>query len=168
MTVNAGKSSTCGAELSLRGLALDNRLSWTAAYSFTRATFREYSEVEADGTVVDYKDNKIPFVPAHAFSASADYRFDVSDDNVLRSVTIGANVTGNGRVYWDDANTASQNLYAVLGAHVLVDMGCVDVDFWGRNLTDTRYCTFAMPFSGSYIGQRGNPFQLGVDVKMHF
>ena len=168
MTVNAGKSSTCGAEVSLRGLALDNRLSWAAAYSFTRATFKEYSETEADGTVQDYKDNKIPFVPAHAFSASADYRIDVANDDVLRSVTIGANVTGNGRVYWDDANTASQNLYAVLGAHVLVDMGCVDVDFWGRNLTDTRYCTFAMPFSGSYIGQRGNPFLLGVDVRMHF
>ena len=168
MTVNAGKSSTCGAEMALRGQALDSRLAWSATYSYTHAAFREYSETEADGTVVDYKDNKIPFVPAHAFSASADYRFDVDGDGLLRSVTVGANVTGNGRVYWDDANTASQDLYAVLGAHVLVDMGHVNIDFWGRNLTDTRYCTFAMPFSGSYIGQRGNPLQLGVDVRMHF
>lgn len=168
MTVNAGKSSTCGAEVALRGQAFDSRLSWTAAYSFTHAAFREYSETEADGTIVDYKDNKIPFVPAHAFSASADYRFNVSNDAVLRSITIGANVSGNGRVYWDDANSASQDLYAVLGAHVLVDMGCVNVDFWGRNLTDTRYCTFAMPFNDSYIGQRGNPLQVGVDVRMHF
>ena len=168
MTVNAGKSSTCGLEAALRGLAFDNRLSWAAAYGFTRATFREFTETQADGTVVDYKDNKIPFVPAHTFSAQADYRFDVPADGVLRSVTIGANVAGNGRTYWDDANTAWQNIYATLGAHVLVDMGCVDVDFWGRNLTDSRYCTFAMPFSGAYIGQRGNPLQMGVDVKMHF
>ena len=168
MTVNAGKSSTCGLELALRGQALDNRLSWAATYGFTHATFREYSDLQDDGTVVDYKDNKIPFVPAHTFSALADYRIDVAGDAVLRSVTIGANVAGNGRTYWDDANTAWQDLYATLGAHVLADMGAVDVDFWGRNLTDTRYCTFAMPFGGTYIGQRANPLQLGVDVKMHF
>ena len=168
MTVNAGKSSTCGLEVALRGLALDNHLSWAASYAFTRATFREYSDQQEDGTVVDYKDNKIPYVPAHTFCAMADYRFDVPGDAVLRSVTLGANVAGNGRTYWDDANTAWQNLYATLGAHVLVDMGCVNVDFWGRNLTDTRYCTFAQPFSGSYIGQRGNPLQLGVDVRMNF
>ena len=168
MTVNAGKSNTWGAEVALRGLALDNRLTWTATYSFTHATFREYSETEADGTVLDYKDNHIPFVPEHAFSASADYRIGVTGDAVLRAVTIGANVTGSGRVYWDDANTASQDLYAVLGAHACLDMGSVNVDFWGRNLTDTRYCTFAMPFSNAYIGQRGTPLQLGVDVRMHF
>lgn len=168
MTVNAGKSSTCGLEMALRGQAFDNRLSWAATYSFTRATFREYVDTKDDGTLIDYKDNKIPFVPAHSFSVLADYRIGVSDDEVLRAVTVGANLTGNGRTYWDDANTAWQNLYTLLGAHVLVDMGCVDVDFWGRNLTDTKYCTFAMPFSGSYIGQRGNPFQLGVDVRVKF
>ena len=167
MTVNAGKSSTCGLELALRGLALDNHLSWAASYAFTRATFREYSDTQEDGTVVDYKDNKIPYVPAHTFCAMADYRFDVSGNGLFRSVSVGANVSGNGRTYWDDANTVMQDFYAILGAHVLVDMGCVNVDFWGRNLTDTKYCSFAQPFSGAYIGQRGNPLQVGFDVRIH-
>lgn len=171
MTVNAGKSSTCGIELALRGMALDNHLSWAASYGFTRATFQEYKEEEmVDGvlTVKDYKDNKIPYVPAHTSCAMVDYRFDVCSDAWLRSVTIGANIVGNGRTYWDDANTVWQNFYATFGAHVLVDMGCINVDLWGRNLSDTKYCTFAQPFSGSYIGQRGNPLQVGVDVRLHF
>ena len=167
MTVNAGKSSTCGLELALRGQAADNHLSWGATYSFTRATFREYKETQADGTVTDYKDNKIPYVPAHAFSAIADYRFDVKGDAVLRSITLGANVTGQGKTYWDDANTASQGFYALLGAHALVDLGSLTIDFWGRNLTNTKYCSFAMPYSGAYIGQRGLPLQYGIDLKLH-
>lgn len=166
MTVNAGKSSTCGLEMALRGQALDNRLSWAATYSFTHAAFREYIDTDDAGNVVDYKDNHIPYVPAHMFSAMADYRFDVNDD-LLRAVTLGLNVSGQGRTYWDDANTVSQNLYAVLGAHARLDMGLVDIDFWGRNLTDTRYCTF-VTYSGGFIGQRGLPFQLGLDVRLHF
>ena len=174
MTVNADKSSTCGLEAALRGVAFDNHLSWAATYSFTRATFRKFTneEQDANGQVVtvDYKDNKLPNVPAHMFSAMADYRVDFRSDAVLRSLTFGANVTGNGKTYWDSANTASQGFYALLGAHLLADMGAVSVNFWGRNLTDTHYCPFAVysESTGGFIGQRGNPIQMGVDVRMHF
>ena len=174
MTINADKSSTCGIEAALRGNLFDNHLSWAATYSFTRATFRNFTNQEQDANgelvTVDYKDNKIPNVPAHMFSAMADYRVDFHPDAVLRSLTFGANVSGNGKTYWDSANTASQGLYAVLGAHLLADMGTVSVNFWGRNLTDTRYCPFAVysESTGGFIGQRGNPIQMGIDLRMHF
>jgi outer membrane receptor for Fe3+-dicitrate len=116
---------------------------------------------------VDYKDNYVPFVPQHMFSALADYRFDVSD-KALRSVTLGLNINGQGKTYWDEANTASQKLYATLGAHALMDFGKFNVDVWGRNLTDTNYATFGLAYSGGFIGQRGLPLQFGVDVRMHF
>lgn len=170
MMVNAGKSSSCGVELSLRGQVLDNHLTWAATYSFTRATFREYKDsvsVNKQMQEVDYKDNYVPFVPQHMFSALADYRFDVSD-KALRSVTLGLNVNGQGKTYWDEANTASQKLYATLGAHALMDFGKFNVDVWGRNLTDTNYATFGLAYSGGFIGQRGLPLQFGVDVRMHF
>ena len=116
---------------------------------------------------VDFKDNHVPFVPQHMFSGLADYRFDVVDA-ALRSITLGLNVSGQGKTYWDEANTASQKLYATLGAHVLMDFGKFNVDFWGRNLTDTNYATFGLAYSGGFIGQRGLPAQIGVDVRMHF
>ena len=171
MMVNAGKSNHYGVEAALRGKAFDDKLTWAASYGFTHATFKEYKDtvtVSGQKLEVDYKDNRVPYVPAHTFSAMADYRFDVADDAVLRSVTVGLNVSGNGKTYWDEANTASQKLYATLGAHVCLDMGAVSVDFWGRNLTDTRYATFGLAYGNGFIGQRGLPLQLGVDLRLHF
>jgi len=164
--VNAGKSYSCGMELSLRGLADNGHFSWAANYGYTNARFKDY--VDQD---VDYKDKYVPFVPMHTFSALADYRFDISETG-LRSLTFGLNMNGQGRIYWDEANTFDQKVYAVMGAHLSADLGCVNVNLWARNLTDTKYNTFAFLSKATgqavYHAQRGNPFQMGVDVKLHF
>ena len=167
MTVNAGKSSSCGLEIALRGMTANDHLIWAATYSYTRATFRDYEDVDGNNNPVNYKDNYVPYVPMHMFSALADYRIDICPNGFLKAMTIGANVNGNGKVYWDDANTASRGLYTLLGAHARLDMGCVDVNIWGQNLTDMHYTTFAT-YSGGWIGQRGNPLQLGFDIDFHF
>ena len=170
--VNAGKSYSCGLELALRGSHLDNHLTWSATYGYTHAAFKEYETKEsARGAKVDYKDNIVPFVPEHTFAAVADYRFDFSNAT-FRSLTVGANVNGQGKVWWDEANTFKQNLYAVLGAHILADLGVCKVNVWGRNLTDSKYNTFAFLSKATgkpvYSAQRGNPLQVGVDVTFHF
>ena len=170
MMVNAGKSHSCGLETTLRGSAFDNALDWGVAYSFTNAKFDEYivtkSAVGADvySVDLDYKDNYVPFVPQHTFSAMADYH--------IGRFTIGANVAGQGKIWWDEANTYSQKLYATLGAHADYDFGPVIVSLWGRNLTDTKYNTFAVQSSAAggtrYFAQRANPLQFGLDVNIHF
>lgn len=170
--VNAGKSYSCGAELTLRGMAADNRLSWTASYGYTHAAFKDYKTKEsARGESVDYKDNHVPFVPEHTFSALADYRLDISNA-ALKSITLGANVYGQGKIYWDEANTFDQKFYATLGAHCAADFGLCRLNLWAKNLTDTKYNTFAFlskaTGAASYAAQRGNPIQFGVDVSFHF
>ena len=155
MMVNAGKSHTCGLETSLRGRLLENTMDWAVTYSFTNAKFDEYDT---------YNDNYVPFVPKHAFSAMADYH--------IGQFTIGANVAGQGKTWWDEANTYAQKFYALLGAHADYDFGSVVVSLWGRNLTNTHYNTFAVQSSAAggtrYFAQRGNPFQVGVDANLHF
>ncbi len=170
--VNAGKSYSCGLETTLRGSGLGNHLSWSVGYGYTHAAFKEYkNRASAKAEEVDYKDNKVPFVPAHTLSAMLDYRFDFTDCFV-KSLTIGANTHAQGKIYWDEANTYSQKFYAVLGAHIGLDLGICKVNFWGRNLTDTRYNTFAFSSKATgkevYMAQRGNPFQAGLDVNIHF
>lgn len=172
--VNAGRSMSCGLEATLRGLALDDHLAWTLSYGYTRAVFDEYSDSLIVGgvkTLVDYKDHKVPFVPEHNMAASLDYRWDLTS-GPLRAITLGANLTAQGKTYWDEANTVSQRLYAVLGAHVGLDLGRVSLNLWGRNLTDSRYNVFATSSGAtgrlSWFGQRGNPLQIGADVKIHF
>ena len=51
------------------------------------------------------------------------------------------------------------------------DFGPVIVTLWGRNLTDTKYNTFAVQSSAAggtrYFAQRANPLQFGLDVNIH-
>ena len=154
MMVNAGKSHSCGMEATLRGRLLDNSIDWNVNYSFTNAKFDEYD---------NYKDKYVPFVPKHMVSAMLDYH--------LGSFTIGANMNAQGKMWWDEANTYAQKFYALLGAHADYDFGPVLVSLWGRNITDTRYNTFAVQSNAAggtrYFAQRGNPIQLGIDVNIH-
>lgn len=172
--VNAGKSYSCGVEATLRGSAVGNHLTWSATYGYTHAAFKEYttkSSSAATATDIDYSDNKVPFVPAHTMAATLDYRFDLGN-SAMKSLTIGANMNGQGKIWWDEANTYSQNFYAVLGAHVKADFGRCTLSLWGRNLTDSKYNTFAFSSKATgkevFMAQRGNPLQVGIDILCHF
>ena len=172
--VNAGKSYSCGVEATLRGSALDDNLTWTATYGYTRAKFKEYTDaVTVNGKTepVSYEGKYVPFVPQHTLAANADYRF-MLHGNVLRSITLGVNMNAQGKIYWDAANSYDQKLYATLGAHLDADLSPVIISVWGRNLTDTNYNIFAIDssFGGQklFFAQRGNPIQAGVDVRVHF
>ena len=177
MMVNAGKSHSCGLETTLRGRAFDNALDWGVTYGFTNSKFDEYEALNLTGWTPqspdddsylgvsqDYKDKYVPFVPQHTFSAMADYH--------IGKFTIGANVNGQGKIWWDEANTYSQKFYALLGAHADYDFGPVVVSLWGRNLTDTKYNTFAVSSSAAggqrYFAQLANPIHAGIDVRIHF
>lgn len=172
MMVNSGKSHSCGVEASLHGRAFDNRLDWALNYSYTRAVFDDYVDsVVTTGKAISYEDKDVPYVPQHMLAARADYRFDIAQTG-LRAVTVGLNGNMQGKTYWDNANTYAQKVYAVFGAHADADFGWLNVSFWGRNLTDTRYNTFAINSAATgetfYFAHRGNPFQMGVDLKFHF
>ena len=173
MMVNAGKSYSCGVEAMLRGRALDGHLGWDVSYGYTRAVFKEYTDsVSVDGAMqgVSYKDKRVPYIPEHTLSAHSDYRIDLGER--LRDITVGANIAVQGKTYWDNDNQVEQKMYSVLGAHVDAHFGVLTLSLWGRNLTDTNYNTFAtesrMAGTTYYYAQRGRPFQLGLDVRMHF
>lgn len=169
LTVNAAKSYSCGLEFSLRGHAIDNRLTYTLSYGYTHAAFKKYEDT-IDGHDVSYKDNLVPFIPAHTLAARADYCIPVSS-KALHALTLGLNTTAQGQTYWDEANTYSQRFYATLGAHLRFDFAKdISLNLWGRNLTNTRYNTFAFDSSATgtqlFFAQRGTPFQFGATVSV--
>ena len=168
--VNAGKSYSCGVELSARGRAFDNHLNYGLSYGFTHAKFKEYDDV-VDGVAVSYKDKRVPYVPMHTLAASADYRFDLQN-SVLRSITFGANVAAQGNIYWNEANTRAQGFYATLGAHLDFTFNSLTLSLWGRNLTNKNYTVFAFEYGHSatspFYAQRANPTQAGIDLRLHF
>lgn len=170
MMVNAGKSHSCGVEAALRGQALSGNLDWMVNYGYTRAIFDEYVDGEGE-EAVSYKYKRVPYVPMHTLSGMADYRIGVASGS-LRSITLGGNANMQGKIYWDNANSYAQKFYVVLGAHADADFGKVQLGIWAKNLTNTNYNTFAVDNAATgrkeYFAQRGNPFQCGAELRVHF
>ena len=170
--VNAGKSYSCGLEMTLRGSAIDNHLAWSLGYGYTHAAFKEYkNRASKNAAEIDYSGKKVPYVPAHTLSAMADYTFD-TNLSFMKSLTVGLNMNGQGKIWWDEANTYAQKFYAVLGAHLVADFGLCKLNLWARNITDSKYNTFAFSSKATgrevFMAQRGNPFQCGFDLSFHF
>ncbi len=172
--VNAGRSQSYGLEFTLRGCSINNHLIWNVGYGYTHAVFREYTdEVTRNDQAVtlDYRNKHVPYVPTHTLNANATYRQDFRH-TLLHSLSYGLNMAALGKIYWNEENTYAQKLYVTLGARVDADFGTISVGIWGKNLTDTRYNTFAVSSAATgtteYFAQRGMPIQIGFDLFVHF
>ncbi|MCR4922253.1 MAG: TonB-dependent receptor [Bacteroidaceae bacterium] len=162
MMVNAGESRSYGAELSLRALP-DRHVSLALNYGYTHSEFRHYDA----GGGTDYSGNTVPFAPRHTLSADAGYTFYFGRGQ-WKSLLLGATYSGAGRIYWNEANSASQDYYNLLSARAVLAVGLAQIELWGRNLTQTHYDTFCFESMGRIFSQRGRPLQVGVDVRLHF
>ncbi len=166
--VNAGKSRSAGVEVSVRSQLLSDRLNLSAAYGWTDAKFTSYDATAANGGTVSYRGKRVPFVPQHTLSASADFRQPLAR-GIVRAFSLGADVKGAGRIMWNEDNTQSQPFYALLGARVEAELaGGVTVSLWGRNLTATRYATFSFESLSQRFAQYGTPRRFGADVRWCF
>lgn len=171
--VNAGRSRSIGFETSVKGIALDSKLSWTLSYAFTHATFRSYQDSEASGSAtetVDYKGKRVPYIPTNTLGLCTAYRLDLNN-SALRSLTFGVNMTAQGKTYWNEANTYAQPLYVLIDANINGDIGFANISLWCKNMTNTRYNTFAINSAATgteeYFAQRGRPIHCGVSITMH-
>ncbi len=174
MMVNAGKSRSLGAELSLRGAAFGNRFDWQVSYALTNTVFREYTDVvkvNGSNMLKDYRNKRVPYIPLQTLGASANYRIDTGN-TFLRNLVMGVGTDAMGNIYWDEDNSYGQNFHALLNAHVDADFGLLKVSVWGKNLTSAKYNTFALESSATgeklRFAQRGMPCRIGVDFRIHF
>ncbi len=172
MMVNAGRSASYGAELSLRARLGEG---WTANldYGYTHATFKDYltrneSSQEAS---IDYEGNFVPFIPRHTMNLGLRYDIKCAPWSWFDKAWISANYTGAGRIYWTEQNDASQNYYSLVNWNISVTSGITEITLWSRNFLNTSYNTFCFNNSTSqdnFFAQKGKPFQLGVDLRLRF
>lgn len=166
--VNAGRSRSLGAEVSVSARLLSERLRLYAAYGFTRATFTAYDLGMNQGQTVDYTGHRVPFVPAHTLALTADYTQPLRSP-MLRAFTLGADLRAAGDVWWDEANTFSQPFYATLGAYLRLDLAHgLSATLSGRNLTATRYATFSFESMNRRFAQYADPRSFSVDLRWTF
>ncbi|MCR5394957.1 MAG: TonB-dependent receptor [Bacteroidales bacterium] len=157
---NAGHSNSKGIEANLRVRPLENLLV-QGSYGYTYAQFLDYKKSET----VDYSGKMTPMVPRHTLSALANY--DIYPSGGLDRISITANVTGMGKLYWVEDNQEVQPFYALLGAKVALVKGAYTLELWGKNLTDTDYLSYYFASSAKYA-QQGKPMTMGVTVDVRF
>lgn len=155
---NAGRTYSKGFELSSMYQPHD-AVTLRASYGYTHATFRKFSDAKGD-----YKGKRLPYAPAHTLFAGADWKLPVSLFGMIPS--FGLDVRGVGDIYWNEANTERQNLYALLGASFAIEDDQWGVRLRGENLTATNYNTFYFVSIGNAFVQKGRPWQISVTLNI--
>jgi outer membrane receptor protein involved in Fe transport len=160
MMTNAGKTHSWGTEFAMTVAPTDlTRLN--ISYGFTHATFRDYN----DGKV-DHSGKRVPYAPMHTLFAEASHGIKVGGD-VNKLVTLAANVRATGDIYWDEANTLRQPLYALLGASITWEQSHYSIQLWGKNLTGTDYKTFYFVSIQHPFLQRGHGRSMGATLRIN-
>ncbi len=150
---NAASSYSTGVEVSLSAHLLDN-LRLRADYGYTQAKFIDYV---VEGTA-DYSGNYIPYAPQNTFSVALDYTLKLPKYKLL----FAAQYNGAGKIYFNDANSTSQDLYSTLNARVSLERDWASISLWAKNITASEYYAFSFSALGNSYVQLGDPFTVGV------
>ena len=169
-TVNAGKSRSLGAELSLAA-AITADFTLNTSYGYTYATFKDYvtnARVNGQLQEISYNGNYVPFVPKHTLTVGGQYIFRINPGYWLERIQLNAGYTGAGRVYWTEENTVSQSFYGTLNGRISFQKGRGQIDFWVRNALDKDYAAFYFESMGNGFMQKGRPIQAGIELRCRF
>lgn len=159
--VNAERTRSSGAEFTFNYTPVP-RWTFNLAYGYTHAVFRRFTY---NGN--EYKGKRVPYAPANTLYLGATYRQPL-DNKVLKSIGITTDMRGTGSIYWDEANLHRQPFYTELGANIRLEFPFGSLDFWGRNLADTRFSTFRYVSMSNGFFQRGLPVRGGVTMRFDF
>ena len=161
MMANAARSRIWGAETAAQYRWQKGDWSGIADihYGWTDARFIEFN----DG-IGDYAGNHIPYAPLHTLRGLCSVQYRVGKP-WLQAVRVGIRGNMTGPIYWNEQNDCRQGLYALLNAHISFEWRYIQVQLWGKNLTNTRYDVFYFRSMGNDFLQHGRPVELGVSVK---
>ncbi|HVM86731.1 MAG TPA: TonB-dependent receptor [Puia sp.] len=162
VTKNAGSLTSKGfdAEITaniVKGLEASYNFGYTNA-KYTQLNLSEY------GNTVDLKGNKQIFTPDVTSMLSVQYSFPLNKPQSVKIVLRGEWLY-MGKEYFDLANTISQSSYHLFNLRVGVTVKNYGLYFWGRNLTDVKYISYAYDFGAVHLG---NPQTYGVTLKASF
>lgn len=162
MLKNAGRSVSKGVEVELIARPSDY-LSLYASYGFTEAKFKEYQR----DSLTNYKGNYIPYAPGNTLQIGADATMKV-DLLGINKITLFANYQGQGKIYWNEENTASQNYYSLVNGKVSFFAGKFRFDVWAKNILNEDYQAFYFSSLKKSFVQVGKPVQFGANLSVKF
>ncbi len=162
MLKNAGQSLSKGFEAEIIAKPF-NHFTFYTSYGFTNAKFVEYQRTAE----VNYKGNYIPYAPGNTVQVGADYALNVKK-NHLEKIVFFANYQGQGNIYWNEDNTASQDYYGLLSGKISLVSKMVRLDLWAKNILNQDYNSFYFSSLGNSFVQVGKPMQFGANITVTF
>ncbi|MDR1679424.1 MAG: TonB-dependent receptor [Prevotellaceae bacterium] len=163
MITNADKVESYGGEISVK-VQTSKNFSYTIAYGCTHSSFKEYIDNADPDNVKDFKGNFVPFVPQNTLSAGFHYTLPLSKklDNKLE---LAARYNMLGKIYWNEENTAAQDIYGLLNGEISYLQRAFRLTAWVKNALDTNYNSFYFESLSNSFVQRGMPVSLGISAK---
>lgn len=158
---NAGKSESKGIEATLNLLPAAG-FDASVSYGYTHAKFIEY---QANSTT-SYKGKYLPQVPIHSVGIQVDKSFILSSNSLIDKIRLIANYKGIGEIYWKEDNLVKQPFYSTIDARIAFMKKRLNVELWGKNLTNTSYQAYYFEMSKQRYVQKGRPLQLGLSINV--
>lgn len=160
---NAGESVSKGAELTVKTIPICGYVT-SLSYGYSHATFQRYEVNDS----VNFDGNFIPYAPRHTLSVRLSKTYELHNSNLLDKMRISLLYTAAGKIYWNEENTASQDFYGLLSTRLSFIKGKFALNFWRKNLLETRYHAFAFDALGNQYVQPGKPSHYGVSLSYNF
>ncbi|EXJ15626.1 TonB-dependent receptor [Imhoffiella purpurea] len=160
ITTNAGESRNYGVELEMQA-AVTEELVIIANGAYLDTEFKDYVDPSAGA---DYSGNSAPLAPEYTYLLAAQY------NKPIGGLLLGARMElqGTGRVYFDSANSLSQDPYALLNLRLGLSSDDWSVVLWGKNLTDEDYVRYASAYGADALAVYGAPRTFGVTASYAF
>jgi iron complex outermembrane receptor protein len=159
---NAGKLKSSGVEAEIaanpfKGLQLEY------SFGFTDAKFTKL-DLSQNGAEVDLSGKKQVFTPEITSSLALQYSYDLGASQQIKLVLRGEWMH-LGKHYFDLSNNISQEPYDLLNTRCGIAAKNFELMFWGRNLNDTKYISYAFDFGAIHLG---DPKTYGVTLTGKF
>ena len=168
VTSNAGNFSSAGIETEIsaniaKGLQIDwNFGTTTATYSKLSLPQTDYSTGEPKTTQKDFSGNRQILTPS--FTSMFAVQYSVALNKNIQYVARGE-WRLLGKQYFDLPNKYSQDDYSTFNVRTGFSTKNYDLMFWGRNLSNTTYISYAYNFGSATLG---NPRTVGVSLMARF
>jgi iron complex outermembrane receptor protein len=159
VTRNAGNLRSKGFEVETMAIPLkDVEVSYN--FGYTHATYSTL-KLSQNGNEVDLAGNRQVFTPDVTSLLAVQYSIPISKNGPFKIVVRGE-WTYIGEEYFDLVNSIRQSPHHLLNARLGVSVKHVDVFLWARNLSDTRYISYAYDFGGIHLG---DPKTYGITIR---
>jgi iron complex outermembrane receptor protein len=162
VTRNAGKLTSKGIEMEIAAAPVKGLQVFYNA-GFTDAEYKTL-KLSQNGSTVDLAGKKQIFTPDVTSMLALQYTYDLGTKFLLKLVARGEWMY-LGKQYFDLANNISQNPYSLLNTRFGVSAKNFEVMFWGRNLSDKNYISYAYDFGAVHLG---NPRTYGITLAGKF